>query len=257
MHKGARGAEPSTQPPRPLRRAALLVTGISGVIAILAGLITSIVEESADPMHPIGNLGWFAFPAGFVAVGGLIVLLGDALVSGASSRHGPDAASSRQASTRQPGGALRPALLAYGIGLLVGALGMTAITVYDQDSRGLVGYGVFLCLCAAGFIWDGIRVRGPSVSPVQGMRNNGEGSVRGAGSALDGQVLRVLGLGFTGVGTGLAVAMFWVAAFLNEFFWSGVNFGAIWFGAFGVMVAAGGLAILVVNGLLRLTGRRY
>lgn len=207
-------------------------------------------------MHPIGNRGWLAFPAGIVAVGGLIALLSDAALSGASSPRGPVAARPLQAGTHQPVGVLRPALSAYGIGLLVGALGMTALTVSDRD-RQLVGHGVFLCLCAAAFPGDGKRLRRPAVPPVHRMRHHDEESARSTGAALEGQVLRVMGLGFTGVGAGLAVAVFWVAAFLDEFFWSGVNFGAIFFGGFGVLVAAGGLAVLVVNGLLRLTGRRY
>ncbi|MEX5295711.1 hypothetical protein QYM41_10555 [Kocuria sp. CPCC 205268] len=232
-----------------------MVAAISGGLAVVAGLITWIVEQSVDPMHPIGNVGWLAFPAGSVAIVALAVFVGDAVLSSVSPPRRPEMARSDPTGPSRPAGALGPAVMAFALCLLVGALSVIAMTVYDQGSGQVVGYGVFLLLCAGAFLWDALRLRGPSSAVERDVPDHGQ-LARSAGPVGEGQVLRLLGLGFTGVGTALAVAIFWVAAFLNHFFWSGVNFGAIFFGGFALLVAAGGLTIQVVNGLLRLAGHR-
>lgn len=119
-----------------------MVTGISGAIAVVPGTSTWIVEESADPMHPLGNAGWLAFPAGLVAVGGLIASLGDAVLASTTRPAEQDAASPFPVGADRSVGALRSAVLAYAICLFVGALGAIAFTVYDRDGVGVGFTGV-------------------------------------------------------------------------------------------------------------------
>ncbi len=233
---------------------ALLVTGISGTVAVVAGTTTWIVEQSADPMHPLGNAGWLAFPAGFVAVGGLIAFLGDVLLASTARPAARQAAQAVPGGARRPVGALRAAVLAYATVLFVGALGAIAFTIHDRGGMG-VGPDVFVFLCAAAFLWGVMRLRRPAASrgQVVGLE---AGPGRGPGGGGQPRVVRQWGLAFTGVGAGLAVALYWYMAFINHFFWSGVLFGPVIFLGLAFLVAAGGLVLLVVDGLLRLTGRR-
>lgn len=152
MDKGAGRAERRRKPPRSLHRVALIVTGISGAIAVVLGTITWVVEESANPMHPLGNAGWLAFPAGFVAVGGLIAFLGDVVLASTTQPGELEAASSLPGRSHRPVRALRTAVLAYALVLFVGALGAIAFTVYDRGGVA-VSLDVFVFLCAAVFLW--------------------------------------------------------------------------------------------------------
>jgi hypothetical protein len=154
---------------------------------------------------------------------------------------------------------LRLGLWAYATFLLLGALSGIAYRVYNPVGIE-VGYGVFLLLCAALFTWGVTRLRGSAVSQGQGANTGDEpasGPVRRAGRQVVRQVVRQWGMASTGVGAGVVVAMFWSSTFINRFFWSGVLFGPIFFAYFGFVVAACGLVVLLVDGLLRLTGRRY
>lgn len=238
-----------------MRRVALIVTGISGAIAVVAGLITWFVEESVDPMHPMGNAGWLAFPAGFVAVGGLIAFLGDAVLASTTRPREQDTASPHPVGTHRPVRAPRSAVLAYAICLFVGALGAIAFTVHARGGVGVV-FESFVFLCAAVFLWGVMRLRRPTASPGQ-IAGIDEEPVRRTVRRVECQVLRQWGLALTGVGAGIAVALYWFIAFVNHFFWAGVLFGPIILLGFGSMVAASGLAVVILDELLRLTGRRY
>ena len=255
MDKSAPRLGPAGKPPRSLRRVALIVTGISGGIALVAGMITWFVEESSNPMHPLGNAGWLAFSAGFVAIGGLITVLIDVLIRATTPSGGQSAAAPPRAGRPRPVRTVRRGVLAYAICLLIGALGVIAYGVYRLGWGGL-GEGGFLLLCAAAFLWGVLGLRRSAVSPGSETLPD-EVPGRSAAGGVGRQVLRQWGLAFTGVGAGIAVVMLWYSAFINHFFWSGMLFGPAIFAGFGSLAAAGGLVLLIVDGLLRLTGRRY
>lgn len=239
-----------------MRLIGLAITGIGGGVAIVAGMITWIVETIgfAGPLGDVAMLGWLAFPAGLLAIAGLVILLADALVMATATPAPQGAAAPQSSSTQRTVRVLRLGLWAYATFLLLGALSAIAYTVYNPVGIE-AGYGAFLLLCAALFTWGVTRLRRSVVS--QGQRNTGDEPASGPVRRAERQVVRQWGMASTGVGAGVVVAMFWISAFLNHFFWSGVNFGTIFFAYFGFAVAACGLVVLLVDGLLRLTGRRY
>ncbi len=248
---------PDKESLRVVRLVGLAITGIGGSVAIVAGMITWIVETIgfAGPLGDVAMLGWLAFPAGFLAIAGLVILLADALVRATATPAPQGAVAQQPSSTQRTVRVLRLGLWAYATFLLLGALSTIAYRVYDPVGIG-VGYGAFLLLCAALFTWGVTRLRGSVVSQGQGV-NTGDEPASGPVRRAERQVVRQWGMATTGIGAGIVVAMFWISAFLNHFFWSGVNFGTIFFAAFGFAVAACGLVVLLVDGLLRLTGRRY
>ncbi|MFE7630574.1 hypothetical protein [Kocuria sp. NPDC057446] len=232
-----------------------MVTGISGAIAVVTTLMAWIAEKSGDPLHPGSNAGWFAFPAGFVALGGLTALLGDVISSSTDGPVGRNAMSPQPVGTRRPWGAVWLALLTYAIVLFLGALGATAYTIYDRDGIG-VGDEIFVLLCAAAFLWGVLRLPRRGAPAVQATRSEEEPAPGAVGGA-ERLVIHQWGLALTGMGAGITVALYWYIAYLNHFFWSGVQFGPIIFVAFGLTLAICGMVLLIIEGVMRLTGRGY
>jgi hypothetical protein len=257
MDQNAYPNVPDKESLRVVRLVGLAITGIGGGVAIVAGMITWIVEAIgfAGPLGGLGMLGLLAFPAGFLAIAGLVILLADVLVMATATPAPEGAVAPQRSSTQRMVRVLRLGLWAYATFLLLGALSAIAYPVDDPVGTG-VGYGVFLLLCAALFTWGVTRLRGSVVSQGQGANTGGE-PASGPVRRVERQVVRQWGMASTGVGAGVVVAMFWFSAFINRFFWSGVLFGPIFFAYFGFAVAACGLVVLLVDGLLRLTGRRY
>jgi hypothetical protein len=231
-----------------------MVTGISGAIAVVTTLMAWIAEASGDPLHPGSNAGWFAFPAGFVALGGLTALLGDVISSSTAGPVGGDAMSPPPVGTRRRRRAVWLALLAYAIVLFLGALGAIAYTIYDRDGMG-VGNEVFVFLCAAAFLWGVLRLPRCGAPAVQETRSEEEPALGAVGGA-ERLVIRQWGLALTGVGAGITVALYWYIAYVNHFFWSGVLFGPIILVVFGLTLAVCGMVLLVIEGVMRLTGGR-
>lgn len=130
-----------------MRRVSLMVTGISGAIAVVTTLMAWIAEESGDPLHPGSNAGWFAFPAGFIALGGLTALLGDVIYSSTAGPVGRDAMSPHPVSTRRRRGAVWLALLSYAIVLVLGALG-APLRTRSTTGTGLGSVIRSSCSCA-------------------------------------------------------------------------------------------------------------
>ena len=232
-----------------------MVTGFSGAIAVVTTLMAWIAEASGDPLHPGSNAGWFAFPAGFVALGGLTALLGDVISSSTAGPVGRDAMSPPPAETRRRRRAVWPALLAYAIVLFLGALGAIAYTFYDRDGIG-IGDEIFVFLCAAAFLWGVLRLPRRTTAAVQETRSDEEPAPGAVGGA-ERLVIRQWGLALTGVGAGITVALYWYIAYVNHFFWSGVLFGPIIFVAFGLTLAICGMVLLIIEPVMRLTGRRH
>ncbi|MEX5265925.1 hypothetical protein RF640_18070 [Kocuria sp. CPCC 205231] len=232
-----------------------MVTGISGAIAVVATLMTWTAEASGDPLHPGSNAGWFAFPAGFVALGGLTALLGDVISSSTAGPVGRGAMGPQPVGTRRRRGAVWLALLTYAIVLFLGALGAIAYTIYDRDGIG-VGDEIFVFLCAAAFLWGVLRLPRRTTAAVQETRSDEEPAPGAVGGA-ERLVIRQWGLALTGVGAGITVALYWYIAYVNHFFWSGVLFGPIIFAAFGLTLAICGMVLLIIEPVMRLTGRRH
>ncbi|TDL46503.1 hypothetical protein [Kocuria rosea] len=240
-----------------VRLIGLAITGIGGGVATVAGMITWIVETIgfAGPLGDVAMLGWLAFPAGLLALAGLVILLADVLVMATATAAPEGAAAPQPSGTQRTVRVLRLGLWAYATFLFLGALSAIAYRVYNPVGIE-VGYGVFLLLCAVFFTWGVTRLRGSVVSQGEGA-NTGEGPASGAVRRAERQVVRQWGMAATGIGAGVVVATFWFSAFIDRFFWSGVLFGPAFFTAFGFAVAACGLVVVLVDGLLRLTGRRY
>lgn len=232
-----------------------MVTGISGAIAVVTTLMAWIAEASGDPLHPGSNAGWFAFPAGFVALGGLTALLGDVISSSTAGPVGREAMSAHTFGTRRSRGAAWLALLTYAILLFLGALGAIAYTIYDRDGIG-VGDETFVFLCAAAFLWGVLRLPRRGAPAGQETRSDEEPAPGAVGGA-ERLVILQWGLALTGVGAGITVTLYWYIAYVNHFFWSGVLFGPIIFVAFGLTLAICGMALLIIEGVIRLTGRGH
>jgi MFS family permease len=254
MDESAHHVASGRRPPRSLRRLALIVTGISGGIALVAGLLTSFYERT-DPTHGLVNAGWLSFPAGLVAAGGLMTVLYDVLATATTSARDRNAAGLRHSGSRRPGGVLMVGVLVYAIYLLVGALAVIAFTLYRQAWPGLAT-DVFLLLCAAVFLW-GVRHLGePAGSPGQETHTGHELESSAVRSVEERQFLRRWAVALTGGGAGLAITMLLlslVSFYLQD---TGIPYGLLIFAGFGFMIAAGGLLLVVVDGLLRLSERR-
>lgn len=256
-----RRRQPGRRAPRSLRRVALLVTVISGGITVVAGTVTWVVEK-IDYMHPAAQVGWLAFPAGLVAAGGLITLLGEALRSTAAGSSQPEAAGPHRPGTSRSRAAGRMGMLTYALYLLVAALGVIVYAVYlggwSAFSEGLpvLSPNLFLLLCTAVFFWAIWR-------PPQVVESSGEQPPTGHGPAPNpgrggrSPSTRQWALAFTGGGAGIAVTMLLAGILLDLLFNTGVAIGLGIFYLLALPIAAAGLLLLLIDAVSRRTARRH
>ncbi|GAA1750621.1 hypothetical protein [Kocuria aegyptia] len=262
LHLAARRrSPPGRRAPRSLRRVALLVTVISGGITVIAGTVTWVVEK-IDYMHPAAQVGWLAFPAGLVAAGGLITLLGDALRSTAAGSSKQETAGPHRPGTSRSRAAGRMGMLAFAVYLLVAALGLVIYAVYlggwSAFSEGLpvLSPNLFLLLCAAVFLWAVWRPPRAVESPRQ-QPPTGHGPDPNTGRGARSPSTRQWALAFTGGGAGIAVTMLLAGILLDLLFNTGVAIGLGIFYMLALPIAAAGLLLLLIGAVSRRTARRH
>lgn len=252
---------PGRRAPRSLRRVALLVTVISGGITVVAGTVTWVVER-IDYMHPAAQVGWLAFPAGLVAAGGLITLLGEALRSAAAGSSKQEAAEPHRPGTSRARAVGRVGMFAYALYLLVAALGLVIYAVYlggwNAFSEGLpvLSPNLFMLLCAAVFFWA--IWRPPKVVESSGQQPpTGQGPDPSPGRGARSPSTRQWALAFTGGGAGIAVTMVLAGILLDLLFNTGVAIGLGIFYMLALPIAAAGLFLLLVDAVSRRTAHRH
>lgn len=246
---------------RSLRRVALVVTGISSGLAVVAGLITWMVEQSADPMHRLGNAGWLSFPAGLVAMGGLVALLADVLVELSTGPATPATAGTvhqSAAPTRagRPRKGMRRVVQVYAVYVFVGSLAMVG-PVLTSEAGIVLGFHVLVLLGAGAFLWAVTHRPKPPARTAPG-GHAGNGRTQGADDGLqERQELRRWGLAATGVGGGVTVTTYGLAQASRHLPDAGMPYGLFILGGFGLMLAVSGVFFLVVEALLHQWERRH
>lgn len=146
--------------------------------------------------------------------------------------------------------AMKFAALTYAAVLLLGALGVIALAVYEQHWL-FVGTGVLLFLGAVTFFWAHRQRQDPPKNSGDGKRASTAFLVNLAGS------LRQFGLTLTGAGIGVSLAMF-VLLIPDIQHPAGVPIGSGFLFLSGCVLTLLGSLFIIVDAMnFRRTGRRF